>query len=69
MFYANFIYSLQSSSSVAYSLLSFEMLHDDMLAYPDLLSSLDCASALGYLRSLYSKDRCAFTVAEQYKEE
>ena len=69
VFYANFIYSLQSSSSVAYSLLSFELLHDDMLAYPDLLSSLDCASALGYLRSLYSKDRCAFTVAEQFKEE
>jgi predicted Zn-dependent peptidase len=69
VFYANFIYSMQNSSSIAYSLLSFEQLHDDMLAYPQLLSETNGEEALCCMRELYDKDRCAFAAAVPYKEE
>lgn len=69
VFYASFIYSMQSSSSVAYSLLSFCQLKDDMLKYPDLISGTDSLTALRCLRELYDKDRCAFAVVEPFKED
>lgn len=64
VFYANFVYSLQSSSSAAYSLLSFAQLKDDMTKYPDLINSIKADQALGFLRALYDKERCAFAVVE-----
>ena len=64
IFYADFIYSLQSSQSVAYSLLSFHQSGDDMAEYTLLLSGIDADFAFECLKSIYKKDRCSFAITE-----
>ncbi len=62
IFYANYVYSLQNSQAVAYSLLSFYQSGDDMIKYPKLLSGIDADFAVKCLKELYKKERAAFAV-------
>ena len=64
VFYANFVYSLQSSHSEAYSLLSFYHSGEDMSKYPSLLSGINADLAVRCLKEIYGGDRCSFAVVE-----
>lgn len=67
IFYANYVYSLQSSQSIAYSLLSFYQSGDDMIKYPKMLSKINAQFAISQLKKLYIKDRCAYAVVSPLK--
>lgn len=62
IFYANYVYSMQNSQAVAYSLLSFYQSGDDMLKYPRLLSGIHAPFAVSCLKELYKKERSAYAV-------
>ena len=62
IFYANYVYSMQNSQAVAYSLLSFYQSGDDMIKYPKLLSGIHAPFAVSCLKELYKKERSAYTV-------
>ena len=64
IFYANFVYSLQNSQSIAYSLLSFYQSGDDMSEYTELLSQIDADFAVCCLKDLYKKERTAYAVVK-----
>lgn len=67
IFYANYIYSLQNSQAVAYSLLSFYQSGDDMIKYPKLLSGIHAPFAVSCLKELYKKERSAYAVVSPLK--
>ena len=67
IFYANYVYSMQNSQAVAYSLLSFYQSGDDMLKYPKLLSGIHAPFAVACLKELYKKERSAFAVVSPLK--
>lgn len=67
IFYANYIYSMQNSQAVAYSLLSFYQSGDDMLKYPKLLSGIHAPFAVSCLKELYKKERSAYAVVSPLK--
>ena len=67
IFYANYVYSLQNSQAVAYSLLSFYQSGDDMIKYPKLLSGIHAPFAVSCLKELYKKERSAYAVVSPLK--
>ena len=67
IFYANYVYSMQNSQAIAYSLLSFYQSGDDMLKYPQLLSGIHAPFAVSCLRELYKKERTAYAVVSPLK--
>ena len=67
IFYANYVYSMQNSQAVAYTLLSFYQSGDDMLKYPKLLSGIHAPFAVSCLKEMYKKERSAYAVVSPLK--